>query len=399
MKNNRFQPDVWRLLRQNISFQQLIGYALANMVGLTVILAGLLFYCDSNQNNAEDDQYFSNDYVIISKKVDGLKFDPVAFDEQEVKQIEAQPWAHKVGRFTSSQFAVNGAVDLGGNNLSTYMFFESVADEFFDIKPANWGFDPSEHFVPIIISKDYLTLYNFGFAIPQGLPQISEKIIGAIPIRLRLSGKGMEQEYFEAAIVGFSSRLNTIAVPQSFMDWANARYSDGEQPQPSRLIIRTDPMATSSMEDYLEAHELEIASERGTTAKVADFMSLVSAVTAANGLVISMLALFILMLSIFLLLQKSRSKLRNLMLLGYAPSEVERYYERGVLIANAAITVLALLITFVCRMLWIRQLSNLGIAGAPLWPVVLTALLYFVVTSIINVKIIRRHLLKVWQEP
>ena len=33
--------------------------------------------------------------------------------------------------------------------------------------------------VPVIISKDYLALYNFGFAGSAGLPQMSEGVMGA----------------------------------------------------------------------------------------------------------------------------------------------------------------------------------------------------------------------------
>lgn len=63
-----YQPDVWSLLRQNISKGQIIGYALANIVGLSVILIGILFFCDSQNDNSSKDQYFSDDYVVLSKR-------------------------------------------------------------------------------------------------------------------------------------------------------------------------------------------------------------------------------------------------------------------------------------------------------------------------------------------
>ena len=149
---------------------------------------------------------------------------------------------------------------MGGKSLATYLFFESVPDEFFDKLPSQWYFNPEDKFVPIILSRDYLTLYNFGFAMPQGLPQVSEEVIGMVPITLTITGKQQTTEQFEAAIVGFSSRLNTIAVPQEFMDWANKRYNDSvatEAPKTTRLIVKTDKFDGEEMKQYLQKEEIE----------------------------------------------------------------------------------------------------------------------------------------------
>lgn len=387
----KFQPDIWKLLRKDMSVAQLAGYAVANVVGLAVILAGILFYCDT-ADSADSDSYFSNDYIVISKKVNGLGFEPVAFSKEEVEALEAQPWVRRTGRFTSSQFAVNAAVEMGGRGMSTYLFFESVPDDFFDIKPRDWTFDPAERFVPIVLSKDYLTLYNFGFAIPQGLPQVSEELIGAIPVRLRISGEGMTPEYFDASIVGFSSRLNTIAVPQSFMDWANSRFATGRQPDPSRLIVEVDRMAASGMTRYFDDAGIEVAGDKSESGKISDFLGLVSGVVTANGIVISLLALFILLLSIFLLLQKSRGTLRNLVLLGYPAPYLARYYETVVIAANVLVAAVAFGIAICCRGVWHGQLAELGLGGSSILPAVLTAILYPIAVSSFNIVVIRRRL-------
>ncbi len=390
--------DVWHLLRRNLSRWQLFGFSVANTVGVTVILVGILFYCDSQQDNSHNDQYFSNDYIVLSKEVEGIGFTPITFSEQEISDLQNQPWVRKIGRFTASQFAVNGAVSMGGKGLSTYLFFESVPDEFFDIKPRDWQFKPGDTFVPVILSKDYLTLYNFGFAVPQGLPQISEEIIGTIPITLRLTGRGMNTEHFDAAIVGFSSRLNTIAVPQSFMDWANKRYSgDSEQQNPSRLILEIDRMAATSMDEYLHKHGMEVAGDKAEAGKISTFLGAVSAVVATGGIVICLLAMFILILSIFLLLQKSKTTLRNLMLLGYHPMHVARYYELMVLALNVAITLLSLAITFALRPLWIDSLLNIGLGNASTIPMLLFSLVYMLGVTAIDVIVIRSRLLSIWR--
>ncbi len=391
-----FRHEIWCLLRKNISVGQLLGYALANVVGLTVILAGILFYGDSQESTAQDDQFFSEDYVVLSKKVEGVGFTPVVFSDDDIQKLSKQKWVQKIGRFTASQFAVNGSINMGGRGLSSYLFLESVPDEFFDVKPRDWRFDPEEKFIPIMLSKDYLALYNFGFALPQGLPQISEKMIGAMPFVLGITGKDNRTDYYEAAIVGFSSRLNTIAVPQSFMDWANSRYYAGEVPPPSRLIVKIDQLAASGMKEYCNREGIEIAGDNNSSGNMSKFLALVSSVVASNGVVISMLALFILILSIYLLLQKNKDTIRKLMGLGFNPHEISRYYEAIVLVANTLITLVATILTILFRQLWHEQMQELGLGGASLMPMLITALAYLIIVTTFNIQVIRRNILKIW---
>lgn len=395
---NRIKTDknIWSLLKKNISKGQLIGYVLSNIIGLTVVLAGIMFYLDGNNSNEDNDKFFSGDYLVLSKKVDGIGFTPVSFDEGDIKNLQDKSWVKKIGRFTSSQFAVKGSVDMGGRGLSTYLFFESVPDEFFDVKPKGWSFDPEERFVPIILSKDYLTLYNFGFAIPQGLPQVSEEVIGAIPIRLTLSGKNQMSETFDAAIVGFSSRLNTIAVPQDFMDWANNRFSSAPTPNPSRLIVEVDRLSGEDIDSYFESNDIEIGGDKSNDGNISKFISTSSLVVTVNGLLISSLAVFILILSIFLLLQKSKEKLRNLMLLGYSPNDVSSYYERIVIIINLVVTIIAIILTLIFRHIWCTHLVEIGLGDASIVPMIITALGYLCVVTGLNILLIRKYMISIW---
>ena len=175
---------------------------------------------------------------------------------------------------------------------------KSIPDDFFDVSPDGWGYTPGRSdFVPVILSKDYLSLYNFGFATSRGMPQVSEEVIGMVPLQLSLSGNG-RQQWVNARIVGFSSRLNTIAVPEEFMEWANREFAGTSSEAPSRLIVMLDRPGDPEVENYLEEHDYETAGDRAANGKAAHFLSLVTSIVIAVGLVISLLAFFILLLSI-----------------------------------------------------------------------------------------------------
>ena len=84
--------------------------------------------------------------------------------------------------------------------------------------------------------RSYLALYNFGFAQSRGLPKVSDGLVGMIDMSIFIHGNGKSGQY-RGKIVGFSNRLNTILVPQSFMDWSNDFYEHGRTEPPSRLIV------------------------------------------------------------------------------------------------------------------------------------------------------------------
>ena len=53
---------VWQLLRRNISVAQLAGYAIANLVGLAIVLTAVQFYRDVTEVWNSEDSFISRDY-------------------------------------------------------------------------------------------------------------------------------------------------------------------------------------------------------------------------------------------------------------------------------------------------------------------------------------------------
>lgn len=384
---------VWRLLRHNISTGQLAGYALANFTGLAIVLTALQFYRDVTSVWEQDDSFMSRDYTVLSHKVTGLGTltggAGEGFSDKEIDMLRSQPWVRRVGEFTASAYNVSASVDVGGRGMSTALFFESIPDEFFDVRPSDWHFDPENPEIPVILSKDYLSLYNFGFASSRGLPQLSEAMIGMVPLRVSISGNG-RQQWFPARIVGFSSRLNTIAVPQDFMEWANARFGEDPQKAPSRLIVELSRPGDPAIKEYLDTCGYEMSGDNADSGKASYFLTIVTGVVVAVGGIISLLSFFILMLSIFLLLQKNRDKLHDLMLLGYSPAAVSRYYTIIVVSLNVAVLLLAIAAMLTGRAIWHTPLSHLGIDPTSPWTTIIIGTAIIALITALNLIAIRR---------
>ncbi len=385
---------VWKLLRKNISAGQIIGYALANFIGLAIVIGAVKFYGDVSSTWNSEDSFIKKDFLIISKKVSTLNTIGVSkkstdFDKDDIGDIERQPWVRKVGKFTSANFNVMAEIAIQDRRMSTYIFFESIPDEFLDIKPEDWKFDPQRPVIPIIMSKDYLTLYNFGFAATRNMPQLSESLMGSVPMTMRLTGNGHD-ERFKARIVGFSSRLNTIAVPDEFLTWANERYSSSPTPNPSRLIIEANTPGDPKIQKYFDKNGYEVAGDKNDNSKAAYFLTIVTTIVISVGAVISILAFFILTLSIFLLLQKNRQKLHDLMLLGYTPRQVAMPYCRLIAGVNIAVLIAAVATALLASTMWAERLSEIGIPQAsPLTAIAVGVGIIAVVTAL-NILAIRR---------
>lgn len=386
-----------RLLRRNISVGQIAGYSIANLVGLAILLTALQFYRDTtNAGNDTDDSFISRDYMIVSKHVSDintLNGKVSGFSDDEIREIAEKPWAENVGEFTPSRFHVNGAIDFAGRSMSTHLFFESIPDIFFDVKPDGWNFNPADStaIVPIVISRDYLALYNFGFAASRGMPQLSEQVVGSVPMRLSLSGNG-KRVYRTGRIVGFSSRLNTIAVPEAFMQWANAEFGDETEPATvSRLIIETNDPGNPEIAKYFEENGIEVSGEKLNQGRAAYFLSIVSAVVIAIGLVICALAFFILMLSISLLLQKNKDKIHDLLMLGYTPRQVGGYYYRFVAMLNGSILALAVIILVVASHAWKGIFDALGLVTTGCGVTILVGVGLMLLVTCVNIIAIHRN--------
>lgn len=397
---------VWRLLRRNISIGQLAGYAVANLVGLVIVLTAVQFYRDVTSARDEDDSFISRDYIIVSKKVSsgigslfGGARESKGFSADEIADLERQPWVRRTGKFTAGDFNVSVAVDMGGNQLSTALFLESIPSDFFDISPREWQYTPeSGEPVPVIISKDYLTLYNFGFASSRGLPQISEDMMKMIPLRMSLSGNG-HQQWLNARIVGFSSRLNTIAVPETFMSWANKEFGENGASDPSRLIIETYDPGNPAIQSYLAAHGYEAAGDKVNSGKAAYLLSIITAVVTGVGVIISLLAVFILLLSIRLLLQKNRSKLIRLMMLGYAPHTVARYYMIIVGVINTAVLAGAIALTLTASHFWHGPMQQIGITSSGPWVTIILGFGLMLLITLDNFTAIYLNINRIFPRP
>ncbi|WP_297643423.1 ABC transporter permease, partial [uncultured Bacteroides sp.] len=314
---------LWKLLRQHISIGQLTGFFLANLFGMIIVLLSIQFYRDVLPIFTQGDSFMKREYIIATKKISTLGSfagKSNTFSKDEIQTLKQQPFVKSVGAFTPTLFKVSAGLGMekAGIHLSTEMFFESVPDKYVDVNLDKWHFDNETGSIPIIIPRNYLNLYNFGFAQSRSLPKLSEGVMSLIQMEVSMRGNGRVEQY-KGNIVGFSNRLNTILVPQSFMDWANRNFAPDDEAQPSRLIVEVKNPTDTAIADYFRQNNYETEGDDLDAGKTTYFLRLITGIVIGVGMFISLLSFYILMLSVFLLLQKNTTKLENLLLIGYSP--------------------------------------------------------------------------------
>lgn len=392
---------VWKLLRRHVSLSQLAAFFLSNLLGVFVVLLALQFYRDVKPLFTEGDGFLRSDYLILNKRLSALDVlggSAQTFGEAELDELRRQPFCRSVGAFTASRYDVALRLAVQGMPaMGTDMFFESVPDEFLDVDTRAWTFDADHPAVPIILPRTYLALYNFGFARSKSLPQLSEGLVGSLGMQVVLSGNGRE-ERMVARVVGFSTRLNTILVPDTFMRWSNQRFAPQADAAPTRLIVEVQNPADDAIPRYMDAHGFELEDDKLEAGRTMFFLRVAAGLVLCVGLLISALAFYLLMLSIYLLVEKNAEKLQNLLLIGYSPRRVAMPYVWLAVVLNAAVLLLAVAALWLTRRYYLNLLWTMfpRVEDGPMWPVVAVGLTLFVCVSALNVAAIHGRIQSIW---
>jgi len=341
---------LYGILWKDNSRAHLLWAFLGTLAGFVLLMSGIQFYIDIKSVLSQNRDLLDPEYIIINKKVgigQTLGMVDAGFTEEEIEELADQPFADRVATFISNEFPVSGYTENERfPDFYTELFFESVPDEYIDIKTEEWRWDPEEGTIPIIIPQDYLNLYNFGFAQSQGLPQIPKGVISVINFRIRLRGQGRgNYEDHPGRIVGFSNRIHSILVPYDFLTWANEKYGYFKMNDPSRVILVSKDPTDPEIIRFIEDKGYDTIREKLKSSRLNIILKfIISFLVVVAGIIIG-LAFLVFLLSLQLMISRSAGKIRRLNKIGFHYREISKPYIVLLLILLAGVTALSLLVT------------------------------------------------------
>jgi hypothetical protein len=326
------------------------------------------FYIDLNDLTESEDQF-----VIINKEVSsfGAK---AKFTPEEIQKIQDQPFIKKVGQFSASNYRVSAGSAL--LNFRTDLFFESVPDEFVDVKSEDFKWSKGDIVIPVVVARDYLALYNFGFAASQGLPKIPFESIQEVSLDVLIKGQG-KRKNFKGRIVGFSDRINSIIVPQSFMEYSNKNFQDYEPKGSSRLIISSDNPFSDTFRNFMKDNGYELSSGRLIGGETAALIRTLIAVVAVIGFLIVLLSVFIFVLNFQLMVSKSSRDIRLMLQLGYKQNQIGQILKKHLMFLFGMVMLLTILFFGIFRSFIVSFFTKQGMEFEFVNPIVLLAGLLF----------------------
>jgi hypothetical protein len=326
----------------------------------------------------KDNDSLGSSFLTVSKKVTDAKMgrpELTQFTPADLDTLSKAPGVMDVGALTSNRFPAN--ITLNSSlGFSTQAFLESVPDRFMDKRPPEWNWHPGTRDVPIILSSEFLNLYNYGFALSQGLPQLSESSIQSLAFDLTLGSIDIRETY-SGHVVGFSDRITSVLVPQSFMEFANSKYGKGTPPVPSRLIVKVTDPSDKAFSKFLETHDYITNSEQLRWSKIRAVVEVIAGSTGFLALILMAISGLVFVLFIELTIARAQQSLILLLQLGYSPHYLTRFMMMRFLPLMLGAIIVALVLAVIAQLLasvFITSM-NLNLSTFPGWPVWLTALI------------------------
>jgi hypothetical protein len=318
------------LLRNTQSPLQLIAGVFGSFVGIFIVGLAVQLYAEythliSNQGNVTGYQF-----IIINKKVSALntfKQGISQFSTEDLDKIRELGVVEDIGVFKSNQFSVEGILQIPGQNggFGSEMFFESVEDQFIDQTPEDWNWKAGDETVPLILPTDFLNLYNFNFAPSRGLPVLSQKTTKLARFSIAISGeKG--QETFVGRIAGYSSRINSILVPLSFMEFANEKFTANTPQKSGKIIVSIKDDKIATLYKLIKELDWETNEDKLRSGKFAAILELLISMMVLVGLLIVAVSFSSTILYVILAINKSRYEIDTLMLIGVPRIFIVRWY-------------------------------------------------------------------------
>ncbi|MEO8719883.1 MAG: FtsX-like permease family protein [Ginsengibacter sp.] len=366
-------------------------------VGVLLLLVSMQMFVNIGQLLKENTPRKSGgfDFISISKTITNENMGKDnSFTNKDLAMLKAEPSIAEVAPLISNKFRVRAtAGDI--IPFSTDLFLESIDNNFIDTVPPTFTWQPGQMVVPVIFSSDFLEMYNV-FAPAQGLPQLSEKTISSVNIILECSGPYGTQN-FKGNIVALSDRINSLLVPQSFMNWSNFLLMKDTAVHASRVYIKTKDANDPKLISYLDQQNYHLNKDKVKFSRVKSLLQNIVSALGVFGILVIILALMLFSFYLQLMIAKSKDNLRLLLTLGYSPQWLTKSVARTWLPVYLTIILVALILTEILHLLF-RQLAfvkSSDLSYFPDWSVLFAAIFLFSLTIFINVKLVKKELVKI----
>lgn len=364
-------------------------------IGVLLLLCSVQMYNNINQLIRDKNTRKNGaDFISITKIITNENMGKDnRFTEADIKDLQTQPFIEDAAPLKANAFKVTAGA---GNMIpfSTDIFVEALNTNFIDTVPETFKWKEGDEIVPVIFATDFLEMYNV-FAPSWDLPQLSEKTASSLQIFLVCHGHNGERQ-FKGRIVGFSDRINSILVPESFLEKQNKEIEGVENIQPSRVFIKTKDANNPQLLSYLAKKEFHINKDKTKFGRVKGVLQTIVSSLAGFGILVILLALVLFSFYLQLMIAKSKDNLQLLLTLGYSPKWLSKTVAKKWIPVYIFIIITALVLTQLLHLGFQHFVtpSREGLSYFIDWTVLAIAVLLLALSIFINYRLVNKLLNK-----
>lgn len=364
-------------------------------VALLLILAAIQLQANYNDLlHGKTNEDSTANFLVINKQINNQTINASALSNEVLNELKNQPYVSAVGTINASRFKASVESLLASFPFYTDIAFESVQDEFIDVNNKDWQWNEQADFIPMIIPNMFLDIYNFQFSVSQGYPQITPEMLKMLVFKANVyNGLGSVQS-FRCKIVGFSDRISSVLVPQSFMNWANEKYGNNKSSQPSRVVIKTKDPGNPQLISFLKKNGLTTDADKTRFSKYRQIVNVVVSVSWVTGAIMLLFALLIFTLFIQLTIAACKEEIQLLITLGTSPKQLDSFLMKQFFPPNILIVIIALVLISIIQLMLYKflQTQNIFLTKYISIYTILTAAIVLVILWAVNFFTIKKYI-------
>ena len=369
-------------------------------IGVLLLLCSIQMYINIQQLlKQETPRKNGFDFIPIRKKITNEtmgQLEKNQFNEEDIKKIKAQPFVDDAAPLLANNYRLQ----ISGGTLVPFLsdfFVESLNNNFIDTVPPNFSWTEGQEDLPIILASDFLELYNV-FAPGYDMPQFSKETILRLGLLVICYAPDGSKQVFRGHVVAFSDRINSILVPETFINWSNKKFGTEDKVRASRLYIKLNDANNPAFLSYLEQNNFELNKDRTKFGRVKLVLQGVFSGLGVFGLMVVILALLLFSFYLQLMIARSKDSLQLLLTLGYSPDWLSKKVSRQFIPVYILVVLLALIATQLMQWAFHHFVLNdrPELSSMVHWSVLVASVLLVLLSIFTNYRMVRRLLYKLY---
>jgi len=292
---------------------------------LSIISFFFISFIDLSTFFSEADDIF---YVVSkdTKLIHTINKEKLYFTDEDLNQLKNLNGVKNVSKIYTSKFPSRIYIS-GLANFYSEIFLEAIDNEFLSVDTTNFNWNQNKKRLPLIISNEFLHLYNYSFSGANNLPVLTTESAKFIPLKIEIGSKLGSLEVYSAKVHDFSDRYLSILVPKNFMIWANNIFADekNKNSKSTKIIVEVDRKEFTDFITLIDDKNYIVQNNKIGISENLKLLNYSLGLLLLISIGILLISFFFIYLANMILIEKEQKNIQKLQLIGYSIREIQFY--------------------------------------------------------------------------